>query len=509
MCCMILLMIIMSQSHAANILLAPLPFKSHTHTMISVGQSLSDDGHDVTLLLADTFQQLAEGQKMTCWFFAASQWEEVSSLLKNNIVPRMAKGETVFANVEMFNEMTRVVTDMCEQIITDQTLQNKIKSKQFDLMITEGYLFFSCINILPYNLGIPFIVITVQPTPWLAGVPSIPSFEPSPMWTFTPDMSIMDRFMNVLAYVTFLYGFENTDTVARLAKDKSVTSLMDVSRKAEMWLVNTEHRCLDYPRTSAPNFQFVGSTSIKPPKPLPDDLERFVSSAQHGVIVASFGSSEFRAAMKIQIEKFFKAFQMVKQKIVLALDCDGLDVPANVKCMSWMPQNDLLGHQNCVLFISHGGAFGQMEAIGHGVPILSIGVITEQIYDSNRIEYHGYGKRLVLHEFTSDDLVRTIHDITTNRTYYDNTKRCAQMIRDFPPASENVVFWVNHILKFGGSHLRPKSLDMTLPQMFMLDVLGLLLLIIGVSLLIGYCTCCFIIQKCCYSRVNRIKSKVE
>ena len=64
-------------------------------------------------------------------------------------------------------------TGMCEQIITNQTLQNKIKSKHFDLMITEGYLTFSCINIIPYNLGVPFIVFTIQPIPWPAGVPSL------------------------------------------------------------------------------------------------------------------------------------------------------------------------------------------------------------------------------------------------------------------------------------------------------------------------------------------------
>ncbi len=172
-----------------------------------------------------------------------------------------------------------------------------------------------------------------------------------------------------------------------------------------------------------------------------------------------------------------------------------------------MPQNDLLPHKNTVLFITHGGANGQMEAIVNGVPMISIGVMREQIFNSKRIEYHGYGKHLILHEFTSDDLRNAISEVTTNRTYYDNTQRCAQIIKEFPSAAENVVFWVNHILKFGGSHLHSKSLDMPLYKLFMFDVLAVILFTICAFLTCICCICYCCVKKCCKTKTD--KSKVE
>ena len=71
-----------------------------------MGKYLANDGHGVTSLLADTHQQLADGKGADCLLFSGSQWEVYSSLMRNNIIPHMAKGDTVFADKEMFNEMT-------------------------------------------------------------------------------------------------------------------------------------------------------------------------------------------------------------------------------------------------------------------------------------------------------------------------------------------------------------------------------------------------------------------
>ena len=43
-------------------------------------------------------------------------------------------------------------------------------------------------------------------------------------------------------------------------------------------------------------------------------------------------------------------------------------VPPNVMLFDWIPQNDLLGHRNVKLFITHCGRNGQFEALYHGKP---------------------------------------------------------------------------------------------------------------------------------------------
>lgn len=55
---------------------------------------------------------------------------------------------------------------------------------------------------------------------------------------------------------------------------------------------------------------------------------------------------------------------MFKQKVIWKHDDDepiAKLVPTNVMVRKWLPQSDILAHQNVVLFISHGGMFGTFE----------------------------------------------------------------------------------------------------------------------------------------------------
>ena len=63
------------------------------------------------------------------------------------------------------------------------------------------------------------------------------------------------------------------------------------------------------------------------------------------------------------------------------------DIPDNVKIVPWLPQNDLLGHPNTRLFITHCGVNGQHEAIYHGVPMIGFPIFSEQMYNCKRLPY--------------------------------------------------------------------------------------------------------------------------
>ncbi len=69
--------------------------------------------------------------------------------------------------------------------------------------------------------------------------------------------------------------------------------------ESELVLVNLETTCFDYPRVSAPHFRYIAGASSHPPEPLPPHIEEFVSSAEHGVVLVTFGS--VRGLRKVSI----------------------------------------------------------------------------------------------------------------------------------------------------------------------------------------------------------------
>lgn len=60
---------------------------------------------------------------------------------------------------------------------------------------------------------------------------------------------------------------------------------------------------------------------------------------------------------KEKIDAFLNAFSKLKQRVIWKFEDESYEVPTNVLVRKWLPQSDILGHPNCILFIGHGGEF--------------------------------------------------------------------------------------------------------------------------------------------------------
>ena len=64
----------------------------------------------------------------------------------------------------------------------------------------------------------------------------------------------------------------------------------------------------------------VGPPNVKDPKPLPPDLEEFVSnSGGHGFIIVSFGSNVASNLQKPVVDMLARAFGKLKQRVLWRL----------------------------------------------------------------------------------------------------------------------------------------------------------------------------------------------
>ena len=135
---------------------------------------------------------------------------------------------------------------------------------------------------------------------------------------------------------------------------------------------------LDYPKPLMPHEITIGGLTTKPAKHLPQEIEEFINSAKDGVILMTFGSSSHNLDSTL-VNEFVKAFAMIRQKIIWKYGKQPDNLPSNMKVMSWLPQNDILGHPKTKLFITHCGNNGQMEALYHGVPMIGFPMWTDQL----------------------------------------------------------------------------------------------------------------------------------
>ena len=155
----------------------------------------------------------------------------------------------------------------------------------------------------------------------------------------------------------------------------------------------------------------------------------------------------------------------------------------------WLPQNDLLAHPSVKLFITHCGNNGQFEAVYHGVPMIGFPAypFTDQVHNARRLDHKGYGLSMDLHHFTPDQLVDNVRKIIEDRSYKQRVEKESEIFRSQAQSPvERAAFWIEHVCRFGGDHLRSAGDDLPLYSYLMLDVLAVSIsaLLIAVYLLV-------------------------
>jgi len=176
---------------------------------------------------------------------------------------------------------------------------------------------------------------------------------------------------------------------------------------------------------------------------------------------------------------FISTFGRLKQRIIwkwedetkMASDVDML--PANVKLVPWLPQQDLLGHPKARLFITHGGLFSNQEAVYHGVPLISMPVFADQFINAQKAQDDGYAIHFdwdkVLHE---NALYDAIQQVLNDPRYGERMRRMSELMRDQKERPlDRAVYWIEYVIRHqGAQHLRSPSRHLDLYQRGLVDI---------------------------------------
>ena len=402
--------------------------------------------------------------------------------------------------------MTAMFLTDCHEMMEDTPFINAVKNLRFDLAVVDSFAIVRCKYILPSYLGLPYVSYSSVLPAWILRNPILPSVVPLAYFNLTQEMTFRERIQNILGYLALTFpsiSHRETHLIYKYAKDKGMESWDDMVRKSEIFFWNSDP-ILGYAIPLTPNIIPIGGITAHAGRPLPRDLDVFMDQSKEGVVVVSFGSV-ISALPDNVLAKFAEAFSSLKENVVWRFKhVPRFEVPANVRLVKWLPQNDLLAHPNTKLFVTHCGNNGQYEAFYHGIPMLATPLVWDQLHNAVRINSKGFGLILNINSFSVDQMSSKMKEILYNPKYTKAIKIASRRFRSLPQTPrEKASFWIEYVIKHGDcSHLHSPALTMPWYQLIMLDIGATVFL--SVSLLT---TVLLAFLYICVIRMRRVKEK--
>lgn len=467
----------------------PYPSKSHFMMITPIVKGLIKNGHEITAVTAVSLETQNLGSNYTEIIVPVYDfWSDVMRIFK-------ARSLFDLAEVSFFDYLN--LTALIGIKTTEHALQqpkvqqlinlgSEESARRFDLLLTEQF-YQEAVLAFAYKFNVPVVTICTMThlnylsqtmgliTPW--------SFVPHWFMPFDDQMNFFERLQNSAyslmedLYREYKYFPQMDDLVKRYFSHLSVKfpSVSQMEKNVSLILFNS-YTPLFSPRPTVDTMVSVGGLHISAPKKLPDDIQRFMDEAKHGVIYFSLGSnvqSKDMPAEKLKV--FLDVFSSLKQRVLWKFENESLPgLPKNVMVKKWMPQNDILAHAKVKVFITHGGLFGTQEGVYYGVPLLGFPVYCDQHVNMNKAVKSGYGLMLHLQSVTEDSLTNALLQLIENPQYKQNMKRVSQIFRDRPTSARNTaIYWIEYVIRHkGAKHLRSAGMNLKWYEFYLLDVIA-------------------------------------
>uniref|UniRef100_A0AAY3ZY82 UDP-glucuronosyltransferase n=1 Tax=Denticeps clupeoides TaxID=299321 RepID=A0AAY3ZY82_9TELE len=407
------------------------------------------------------------------------------------IIESQRKG-LLMGSIAQVREMIRILKlahsatcSMLSVMLENKVLMRELDDANFDLMLTDPAM--PAGVILAHYLHLPM----VYNARWMSFgevhfsiAPSPISYVPVPGSGLTDQMNFLQRFKNLFHY--FLNFLQERWLVVPTYTDllhkhfPPGADLLAMQQAADLWLIRVDF-VLEFPRPGMPNLVYIGGFQCRPAEPLPSDLESFVqSSEKYGVVVISFGTL-ISTLPEDMTEAIATALAHLPQKVVWRFQGKRpSSLGNNTLLLDWIPQNDLLGHSKTCVFVAHGGTNGIYEAIYHGIPILGLPLLFDQMDNLVRLQTRGAAQIVSTATLTAETFSQGLREVLLNKSYRRNMQRLSRLHRDQPfHPLDKAVFWTEFVLRNKGApHLHTDAYSMPWYSYYSMDVAALLMAVI-------------------------------
>ncbi|XP_020604253.1 2-hydroxyacylsphingosine 1-beta-galactosyltransferase-like [Orbicella faveolata] len=416
--------------------------------------------------------------------------------------------------VQLMLKASEVIPTMCEGLLNSTEVFEELQD--FDLLVHDTAAF-GAVS-LGEHLGIPRVeIMPVSPNNLFASyfhaVPIPVSYVPELMTGFSDKMTFVERAINFGVYLgvnLFVYFAIDRPMNALKVKYniKPERSYLQAARDTELVIITADF-ALEYPQPLLPGNVMVGPLSVRDGRPLPPELEKFVSnSGGHGFIIVSFGSNVASILSRKAVDMLAAAFGKLKQKVVWRLK--GY-IPsflgANIKIVDWLPQNDLLAHKDIKAFVSHVGHNSLYESTYHGVPLVAFPLFGDQQSNAKKAQHFGLGLAVDHKTSNTQQLFETIERVITEPRFKSKAMHISGLLKDRrrTPLQETCD-WIEYVLRHGGArHFRPQVLDIPWYQYYLLDVIAFIVAIATMVVVVIRLACRCLCRVCCRKGDSKTK----
>uniref|UniRef100_A0A1I7S5U6 Alpha-mannosidase n=1 Tax=Bursaphelenchus xylophilus TaxID=6326 RepID=A0A1I7S5U6_BURXY len=325
------------------------------------------------------------------------------------------------------------------------------------------------------------------------GLPFTPSWLPAVFDNKNIDdkMTLTERYSNLLTELSTIQGFrkaaESETAIFREKFEESFADLPRIAAKSSLVFVNSLD-FLDFPRPKSSRIVNIGGIGVEnSDEKLPEDLrtlseehEKIIYFSMGTMAVTTFNFMENILDIFSQVEGFHFVVRL-DEKDTASREFAG-NFP-NIDVVSWIPQQQLICHPHVKLFITHGGYNSLVEAAYCGVPVLVIPLFGDQTFNGKLVERNGWGKMV-----NKDDLagnptkfIKIFSEMLRNNKYSVNAQRVKTLFKNQSFTGKEALQRYFRFLEAADGNLPeflPSSVEMSIVQLYNLDLTGLLALVV-------------------------------
>lgn len=442
----------------------PVPAPSHNILAGSLVRGLAEKGHELVMVTSYK-QKMPKELKYTEILLTGliESWNKQNANL-------LGKLHAPFWHQSLYTY--ELIANVTRQTLTHPNFKKLLKTHHhFDVVIVHQH-HMNALNTLAWHYKAPLVLFSsLGSNGWnnlYTANPFPTSYIPEVFSGYATDMSFWQRAHNTAVHLFLAYY----NHMVLLPGQKQIKEEFfptappfdDVVYNASLMLLMSD--ISTYPAVpKVPNMIDIGGFHVKPAKTLPLDLQKMMDNAKDGVVYFSLGSNLKSADMKPEVRNvILKVFSKLKQKVLWKWEEDNLPGrPENVEIRKWLPQQEILGHPNLRLFISHGGLLSTTEAVYHGVPMLAIPVFFDQYLNSKIITNNGFGLNLPYENLNEQDLESMLTELLKNSTYTNRAKVVSKIFHDKPMTPiDTANYWIEYVVRHNGAtHLQVAGLKLT------------------------------------------------